>query len=200
MAAFPPSTRSNMPIQDPLKVLVVDDHIGVRNGIASLVDAERPRMCTVGAAANVAQALELARQTQPNVVVLDVDLGGEDGLVLIATLHAIAPCQVVVLTSLADPHVAAHAHRLGASACVHKTAPAADLIACILAAQTTAWTSGAITPLNAGSGLSHVVGSIHPQSSGEPADAPWRGGTYSRYQGLPAMPTVDQHTMPKSLE
>ena len=150
-----------MPIQDPLKVLVVDDHIGVRNGIASLVDAERPRMCSVGAAANCAQALELARQTQPDVVVLDVDLGGEDGLVLIAALHGIAPCQVVVLTSLSDPHVAAHARRLGASACVHKTAPAADLMACILAARPAAGTNGAAT-LNAGSNLSHAAGSIHP--------------------------------------
>jgi len=31
-----------------LRVLVVDDHIGVRKGVASLIDAEQPRMCCVG--------------------------------------------------------------------------------------------------------------------------------------------------------
>jgi DNA-binding NarL/FixJ family response regulator len=151
-----------MSIPDPVKVLVVDDHAGIRHGISSLVDAERPRMCSVGSAATCAQALELARETQPDVVVLDVDLDGEDGLLMIAALRRVAPCEVVVLTSLADPSVAAQALRSGASACVHKTAPAVDLLGCILAARPLASSATMATPLNAGVGLSYLAGSNHP--------------------------------------
>jgi two-component system, NarL family, nitrate/nitrite response regulator NarL len=151
-----------MTIHDPVKVLVVDDHLGIRKGISSLIDAEWPHMCSVGSAATCAQALELARQTQPHVVVLDVNLDGEDGLLLIAALQRVTHCQVVVLTSLADPHVAAHARRLGASACVHKTAPAADLLVCILAARPAADRAVAATPLIAGGSLSYLAGSNHP--------------------------------------
>lgn len=151
-----------MPIPDPIKVLVVDDHVGIRHGISSLVDAEHPRMCSVGSAATCAQALELARETQPDVVVLDVDLDGEDGLQMIAALRRVARCEVVVLTSLVDPCVAAHALRSGASACVHKTAPAGDLLACILAARPLADPAATAIPRNAGVGLSHLAGSNHP--------------------------------------
>lgn len=151
-----------MTIHDPVKVLVVDDHFGIRQGISSLIDAERPYMCSVGSAATGAQALDLARQTQPDVVVLDVNLDGEDGLVLIAALQRVTHCQVVVLTSLADPHVAAHARRLGATACVHKSAPAADLLGCILAARPAADKSLGGPPLIVGGSLSYLAESNHP--------------------------------------
>jgi DNA-binding NarL/FixJ family response regulator len=151
-----------MPIPDAIKVLVVDDHVGIRHGISSLVDSEHPRMCSVGSAATCAQALEMARETQPDVVVLDVDLDGEDGLLMIAALRRVARCEVVVLTSLVDPFVAAQALRFGASSCVHKTAPAADLVGCILAARPLLDSAANTAPLNAGVGLSYQAGSNHP--------------------------------------
>jgi DNA-binding NarL/FixJ family response regulator len=116
----------------PLKVLVVDDHPAIRVGICSLIDAEHPRLVTVGTAASVDEALDQARSLHPHVVVLDVNLAGEDGLALIPALLHTAPCAVVVLSSLRDPHLSDHAKRLGAQAFVHKTAPAADLLAAIL--------------------------------------------------------------------
>jgi len=123
-----------MPIEGPVKVLVVDDHVGIRNGIASLINAEWPRMCSAGAAATAHEALTLARERQPHVVLLDVNLAGDDGLALIPALQQLAPCNIVVLTSLSDPRVAAHARRLGAHACLNKTAPAIELVACVFAA------------------------------------------------------------------
>lgn len=117
-----------------LRVLVVDDHPAIRAGIASLIDAEQPRLQAVGSAATADEALACTRSLQPDVVILDVNLDGEDGLALIPALHGAAPCRVVVLSSLLDPHVAAYAARLGAHACLHKTAPAAELMSCILAA------------------------------------------------------------------
>jgi len=151
-----------MPNEGPVKVLVVDDHAGIRNGITSLIDAERPSMHSVGAAATAEEAIAQTRELQPHVVVLDVNLGGEDGLALIPALHRAAPCQIVVLTSLADPHVAAHASLLGARACLHKTAPAVELLASILAACRACDVAVPAAPTNTGVALSYANGTNNP--------------------------------------
>lgn len=151
-----------MSINGSLRVLVVDDHLGIRTGISSLIDAERPHMFTVGTAATAADAVAQAFSLQPDVVVLDVNLDGEDGLALIPALHRAAPCEVVVLTSLADPHVAAHAQRMGAHACLHKTAPAAELLVSILTARRVEQLQINGAPANAGVALSRALGSKHP--------------------------------------
>lgn len=145
-----------------VKVLVVDDHVGIRIGIASLIDAEQPRMGCVGAVGTVDEALFHTCELQPDVVVLDVNLDGEDGLALIPALHRAAPCAVVVLTSLADCRVAELALRQGAHACLHKTAPAADLIAAISAAHVAGDSPVGITPANVGGALSHAIGTNRP--------------------------------------
>jgi DNA-binding NarL/FixJ family response regulator len=145
-----------------LKVLVVDDHVGVRKGVASLIAAEQPRMCCVGGAGTAADALALTRDLQPDVIVLDVILGSDDGLALILPLRRLAPCMVVVLTSLSDPSVDAHATRLGAHACLHKAAPAGELIAAIeMAWGAGPWPVGP-TPPNAAGALSWPDGINRP--------------------------------------
>ena len=158
--------------QSFIRVLVVDDHLGTRVGLASLIEAEQPRMRCVGTAGTAGEALAYTRALQPNVIVLDVNLAGEDGLALIPTLHRAAHCAVVVLTSLADPNVAAHALRLGAHACLHKTAPAAELMAAIFAA----------TPPNGGGVFSHESGTNYPSRVGKPDHAPGRSVPYSQPQ------------------
>lgn len=145
-----------------VKVLVVDDHVGIRVALSNLVDAEQPRMGCVGAASTVREALARTCELQPHVVVLDVDLDGEDGLALIPALQRAAPCSVVVLTSLADSRVSAHALRQGAHACLHKTAPAAELIAAICAAHFEEALPLGLAPVNAGGALSHVTGTNRP--------------------------------------
>ena len=148
--------------QGLVRVLVVDDHAGIRAGISSLVDAERPRLGCVGVAGTASEALAQTRDLQPHVIVLDVNLDGEDGLVLIPALHRCAPCAVVVLTSLADPAVAMHALRLGACACLHKTAPADDLLAAIFTAGSQGELSLTARPSNAGGVVSYATGTNHP--------------------------------------
>ena len=122
--------------KDTVKVLVVDDHTGIRNALMRLIDNEQPHLRSVGSAASGEEALAMVRETQPHVVLLDVVLGDEDGLALIAPMRRSADLvAIVVLTSLVDPAVAARALRLGAVACVHKSAPAADLLVCIAGAR-----------------------------------------------------------------
>jgi two-component system, NarL family, nitrate/nitrite response regulator NarL len=145
---------AEMATDSTLRILVVDDHVGIRLGIQNLIDAEAPVMHCIGAAGTPAEALMQARRCQPDVVLLDVDLDGEDGLQLIPLLQRAAPCIVVVLTSLVDVRVAERAHRLGAQACVHKSAPAAELTACIVAAHARNPTRPCSTPSITGSAMS----------------------------------------------
>ena len=156
-----------MPAAHPLRVMVVDDHLGIRLGIERLVDAESPHLHCVGVAASADEALQQVRSLQPDIVVLDVDLAGEDGLALIPLLRRDAPCQVVVLTSLLDPRVAELAQRWGAHGLVHKAAPAGELLACITAAGQARRAHALADPANAGSAMSCAARTNHPCTTGK---------------------------------
>ena len=134
-----------------LRVLVVDDHPGVRLGIANLVQGEHPRMQAVAAVGTAEEALAETALLQPHVVVLDVNLGHADGLALIPALRRLAPCRVVVITSSSEPRIPRRAQEMGAAACVHKTSPAHELLAHI---GMPAPDLGAVHPLLAGSAMS----------------------------------------------
>ena len=109
-------------------LLIVDDDQDLRGAIAEQLQAEA--FDTVEADTG-ALGIRRAVEARPDVILLDVVLGDEDGLALIAPLHRSAEVAIVVLTSLVDPCVAVRAQRLGAVTCVHKSAPAADLLVCI---------------------------------------------------------------------
>lgn len=107
-------------------VLVVDDQLAVREGLARLIAAAPLALRFVSTAATAYEALSAAARLHPDVVVLDVDLAGEDGLALIPQLMLEAG--VLVLTSHGDAATRARAQSLGARAFVEKHQPAADLL------------------------------------------------------------------------
>ena len=110
-----------------IRILIVDDHLLVRTGLRMLIDNE-PNMEVVGQAANRAEALSVAKAAQPNLIVLDIDLGGEDGLDFLPELHqAASEARVLVLTGLRDMEAHRRAARLGASGLVLKE-HAADIL------------------------------------------------------------------------
>jgi two-component system nitrate/nitrite response regulator NarL len=115
----------------PIGVLVVDDQLAVREGLARLIACAPMALRYVSTAATGAEALSAAARLHPDVVVLDVDLAGEDGLALIPQLALTAG--VLVLTSHGDPLTRARATRLGARAFIEKHQPAADLLGSIAA-------------------------------------------------------------------
>jgi DNA-binding NarL/FixJ family response regulator/Flp pilus assembly pilin Flp len=164
--------------QQPLRVLVVDDHATIRAGIESLIDAEAPRMHSIGGAANSADALLLAKEKQPDVILLDVDLGGEDGLALIPLLHDTGHCGVLVLTSLADTYVVERARRCGANDFMLKTAPAGELIERIARLQRGRALCGSFHS-NTGGAMSREAGNKQPRHLGNCADASSTCVTYS---------------------
>ncbi len=113
----------------PVAVLIVDDQPAVREGLARLMACAPFAIRSVGTAATGAEALTLAATLVPDVVVLDVDLAGEDGLALIGRLGPRAA--VLVLTCHGDAGTRERAARLGASAFLEKHQPAAELLGVI---------------------------------------------------------------------
>jgi DNA-binding NarL/FixJ family response regulator len=129
VSAPPISAAHRNTLVDAIGVLVIDDQPAVRAGLARLIACIPQALRFVSTAATGAEALRLAARLKPEVVVLDVDLGGEDGLALIPQLAATA-C-VLVLTSHGDAETRERAMRLGALAFVEKHRPAAELLGSI---------------------------------------------------------------------
>ena len=102
-----------------LRILIVDDHRVVRSGLRMLIEAQG--MQVVGLAGNRAEAVELAGREQPDLILLDLDLAGEDGLSFLPELKAAATnSRVLVLTGIRDQEVHRRAMKLGAVGVVLK--------------------------------------------------------------------------------
>lgn len=101
------------------RVLIVDDHLLVRAGLRMLI--EDAGMKVVGMAANRSEALDLGARESPNLILLDLDLAGEDGLSFLPDLREAAKnARVLVLTGVRDPEKHRRAVRLGAMGVVLK--------------------------------------------------------------------------------
>jgi len=116
-------------LQPPIGVLVVDDQLAVREGLSRLIACGATPLSYVSTAATGTDALVAAARLLPDVVVLDADLDGEDGLALIPQLALTA--RVLVLSCDGNAGTRARAAGLGASDFIEKHQPAADLLVAI---------------------------------------------------------------------
>lgn len=110
-----------------IRVALVDDHPLVGQGIASLLAREADLEVVAIAASLQAAAELLAQSDPPDVLLLDVRLGEESGLDLLAATRS-GTTGVIVLTAYDYPPYLAAAHRLGAAGFVVKSAPLAILL------------------------------------------------------------------------
>jgi two-component system response regulator DesR len=116
-----------------ITVLLVDDQAMIRQAFAALLQLE-PDLTVVGQAANAQAAVELARQTQPDVVLMDVQMAGEngpgpDGITATASITAAQPsARVIILTTFGRPGYLRRAMEAGAVGFMVKDAPADQLI------------------------------------------------------------------------
>ena len=112
----------------PIRVLIVDDHKIIRDGLRDLISSRRG-MIVVGDAGNGAEAVSLAVSAQPHIIVLDLDLGKESGLDLICELHeAGSDAGIIILTGLRDTEKRDQAMELGAKGVVLKEEGATELL------------------------------------------------------------------------
>src|SRR5687767_14900902 len=114
----------------PIRVLLVDDHRSVLWGLGRLIESARPRLELVDSATCMREALAAAKQHRPDVVLLDVVLGEENGLELIGQLKDDA--SVIILTGLTDMRTRQRAVLAGARGVVHKSEPAEVILQAIL--------------------------------------------------------------------
>jgi DNA-binding NarL/FixJ family response regulator len=109
---------------DPIRVMVVDDHQTVLWGLRQLIDSRRPEMTVVGAASDPFEALRLARELKPDLILLDMDLGTSDANQLIPELQDCCDAKILILTGVRDDARTDDAILRGARGILKKELPA----------------------------------------------------------------------------
>ena len=114
-----------------LRLLVVDDHEVVRQGLVALLD-RRPGFQVVAEAGTVEEAIAQARLHQPDIVVMDVRLPDGSGVEACREIRAELPAtRVIMLTSFPDDEAVLSAIVAGASGYLLKQIRARDLVAAL---------------------------------------------------------------------
>lgn len=117
-----------------MRILIVDDHFGMRQ-ILVHVFGETPEMQVVGEAADGCEAVQLARELQPDVVILDVEMPRLDGIGATRQILAEQPDVRIIGLSTHHSHVYVRAmFAAGACAYVLKDEMLPDLIEAVEAA------------------------------------------------------------------
>lgn len=115
----------------PIRILVTDDHAVLRAGLSSLLNAE-PDMIVVGEAADGSECLRVAQALQPNVILLDINMPGVNGLEALPLLREAAPqSRVLVLTMHDDITYLRQVLRAGGAGYVLKQAADKELLSAI---------------------------------------------------------------------
>jgi two-component system response regulator DesR len=111
----------------PIRVLLAEDQTMLRGALAALLDLE-PDMTVIAQAANGNEALKLARQLTPDVLVTDIEMPQKTGLELAADLNLSGlKARVIILTTFARPGYLRRALDAGAHGYLLKERPASEL-------------------------------------------------------------------------
>src|SRR5215216_4087689 len=120
------------PQQDhPIRILMIDDHALLRAGLRMIIESHMG-MTVVGEAENRSGALAAIAHTPPDIILLDLDLGDENGLDLLPELLTNAPdARIILLTGLRDSEIQRRAILQGAMGLVSKQKAADTVIRAI---------------------------------------------------------------------
>lgn len=115
----------------PIRILLVDDHAVLRSGLRLLIDNQAD-LQVVGEAGTAAEALGKVRALQPDIIILDLNMPGMDGLTAIPLLQQESPqSRILILTMHDDVNYLQGALRTGASGYILKKAVDTELLMAI---------------------------------------------------------------------
>lgn len=116
-------------MNEPVRILIVDDHTIVRKGLRALLETE-PGIVVAGEARDGKEAVELAARLRPDVILMDLVMPGMDGLAALRRLAG-AGFKVLVLTSFATDDKVFPALAAGAQGYLLKNSAPEELLAAI---------------------------------------------------------------------
>jgi DNA-binding NarL/FixJ family response regulator len=126
---MPRKTKAPEPTR--IRVLVVDDHPVVRQGLAELID-QTPDLRVCAQADNPAQAMAAIKESKPNVVVTDLSLEGASGIDLLEAIKASYPTLPLLVLSMHDESLyAERALHAGAKGYIMKERPIQEVMIAI---------------------------------------------------------------------
>lgn len=117
-----------VPDQPATTILIVDDHRSFADLLAGALNTV-PGMVCIGTATTAAEGVEMAIALRPSVVVMDIEMPGEDGLAATRRIRQEAPDAVIaIITAHRDPEWVARAANAGATGFVPKYGSLAEMI------------------------------------------------------------------------
>ena len=126
--------NTNVNASTPIRVLLADDHTMFRQGLAGIL-ASYGGMEVVAEAPNDAEALEMARELSPDVVIMQVQMPFERAVATLKAMRAFPhPPKVIIVTMFESPRYVRGLTGVGASAYLVKTSTSEHLVAAVRAA------------------------------------------------------------------
>jgi two-component system nitrate/nitrite response regulator NarL len=116
---------------DTIRILLVDDHKTMLWGLERLIDTPENLMTVVGTASDCAGAVAQAALLEPDIIVLDLDLGGESSLNILPALLASGESRVLIFTGTTEQSMLDLAMFKGARGVIGKEAPTEQLLQAI---------------------------------------------------------------------
>ena len=120
-----------MPAQNRIKILIVDDHAIVRDGLAAILKFQKD-MTVVGEADDGQSAIQKAKELHPDVILMDLMMPNMNGADATSAIKQILPeTQVLLLTSYGTSSELSRAFRNGATGAITKSLPKEELLSAI---------------------------------------------------------------------
>lgn len=124
----------------PARIVIVDDHEIVREGIRTLIKRSRPDWTIIGEGSSGPEAIEICKTVKPDVLVLDITMPGMSGLEAASKIAELKlSCRVLMFTMHESERLVSEVRQAGAQGLVLKSQAARDLIRaidCLLAGGT----------------------------------------------------------------
>jgi DNA-binding NarL/FixJ family response regulator len=116
----------------PVRILIVDDHEVVREGVHNIIHKARPAWEICGEAANGQEAIDAATRLEPDIILLDITMPGMSGLEAASRISRLGlPGQILIFTMHESGQLADDARRVGARGYVTKSDAVRHLVMAI---------------------------------------------------------------------